>query len=442
MGVLYFYDGSEWACQLQTDSTIFSITALDDQHVWACGVDGIWFYDGTTWTQQYEEFCGDIDAVDNNHIWAVGRRTVHFFDGHNWSPQFEASSWIRDVTAADLDHVWATGCGESGLDHICISYNGSSWTEQDWIIEEKIYWIYDISAADANDVWLIGADSGEADIIYRYDGHAWTKQYEREAPFSSITASDKNHVWATSAGGGIYFCDGASWSNVYKAGDYLSDIYTFDPNHVWAVGNRILFFDGTYWNEQLEIDGCFYSIHGIDTENVWAAGSDGVYAYDGEEWSRQIEDEANNIFVFDEDNVWTNKGTYSFDGKSWTKQQEIAFDDIDALSMNEVWLVVDDNVEFFDGSSQEKWLIAPEELLSISVVDPEHIWVVSRTWKTVKDEEGLAYNKVSGTIYFYDGEYWRAQFGTSDLFYDIFALDEDNIWATGTNSIYFGTKQE
>jgi hypothetical protein len=92
---------------------------VDESHVWAVGHGGtILFYDGTSWSPQASGATGTlwgVSALDENHVWAVGSSggTILFYDSASWNPQASGTTDILvGVSALDESHVWAVGYGE------------------------------------------------------------------------------------------------------------------------------------------------------------------------------------------------------------------------------------------------------------------------------------------------------------------------------------------
>ena len=241
-GAIYHFDGSSWEEQYsQEDSYFEAITAVDPEHVWAVGNNSynfspgaIYFYDGSIWGKQYELDNNyqifDICAVDTDHVWAAvtynetgpgyvkgsGPGYVYFYDGSSWVQQFETEtgngkiSELLGIYALDESHVWAAGreSGDGILMNQIYFYNGSKWEKQYEV--EGTHGLWSICACDENHVWATGGSE-----IFFYNGSSWEKQYFiEETPgggfgstasiFNGISASDIDNVWAVS-GSGIYY---------------------------------------------------------------------------------------------------------------------------------------------------------------------------------------------------------------------------------------------
>ncbi len=81
--------GREWIqVAANTGSSVMDFHSLSETQTWACFSDGkIYFYDGSTWSEQADVSQGksislqSIHAVDSEHVWAAG---------YEWSPAVDA----------------------------------------------------------------------------------------------------------------------------------------------------------------------------------------------------------------------------------------------------------------------------------------------------------------------------------------------------------------
>lgn len=102
----------------------FKIAALDANHIWVTddrneGGDSIFFYDGTQWSEQLESEAHlmEICAASEGAVWALGHNEdsmeyiVYFFNGSSWVEQYRTPSPLRDISCSDDSHAWAVGSG-------------------------------------------------------------------------------------------------------------------------------------------------------------------------------------------------------------------------------------------------------------------------------------------------------------------------------------------
>jgi hypothetical protein len=265
------------------------IFALDSEHVWIAKEDGIYFYNGSNWEDQYNEFMIELSACDAMHCWGVAGQDIHFFDGSAWIRQYKDEAHSRDIFALDPSHVWSVG-SEAGDDYqsygVINFYDGQSWSRQAEVRRS----LNGVFALDTNHVW---AWSG--DYIYFYDGNTWSEQdfgYQMMpgGGIHDLCATSPNHIWAVGTkinergeyNHSIFFSDGTSWIEQYLCEAELHHITAADPEHIWAIGTTrssgdaeytiIYFYDGTYWYPQYKEDTfpSIWRISASDSYHVWA----------------------------------------------------------------------------------------------------------------------------------------------------------------------------
>ncbi len=160
-----------------------------------------------------------ISSLDANHVWAVGEYgTILFYNGSSWSSQASGiTTTLRGVFVLDTTHVWAVG--DSG---IILFYNGTSWQEQ---TSGTGNILRSVSGCDTSHIWAVG-DS--ATIRFNNGGSAnWTSQ---SAPsgvsdaLNSVSAYDASNVWAAGNNGRILFYDGTTWNLPEQATGYTDDL--------------------------------------------------------------------------------------------------------------------------------------------------------------------------------------------------------------------------
>ncbi len=216
----------------------------------------------------------------------------------------------------------------------------------------------------------------------------WTLSTDVGDPtISGVAVADGSNVWAvaagTNGGGAIYYFDGVSWglqtSLFSTQSGELRGAFAYDASHVWAVGNTV---------------GPQYGV---------------VYAYDGSQWSYQTRTYGDgsasgmlhDVFAADPAHVWaTGNGGNIYSsadgGASWTQQ---------TFPMA-IWL-------------------------GIHGTDANNVWAVGG-WSQSTD----VYNR----IMFYNGASWTVQtylanMPTLDYLRDVWAVDTDDVWATGDGGI-------
>jgi hypothetical protein len=119
-------------------------------------------------------FINDASAPAANDVWAAGEygRYVLHWDGITWRVVRQwPSGQITGLTAITARDVWIFGTTTDGSTIVGTwHFDGTTWRP----VTGEAGSIYRASAVSQNDMWAIGARSG-ADVILRYDGHAWRR---------------------------------------------------------------------------------------------------------------------------------------------------------------------------------------------------------------------------------------------------------------------------
>jgi RNA polymerase sigma factor (sigma-70 family) len=323
---------------------------------------------------------GDMDNISNTAQSAEEEALEEDIESYSWTKQLTADSAIGDIHALDDKHVWAVS------NENVYFFDGSKWSNQ-----------YSVEGANSKATFV-------ADHIM----------------FTSITATDPNHVWVTASRGSlydplddpegfVYFYDGSAWTRTEHWALNVEDIDAADPNHVWAVGSEsdlgdtLLFFDGISWVEKDVGFRPGVNICALDESHVWLAGwinigKQPVFFFDGSAWQVQADNLTANkkywgeggIEAADSNNVWTSNGSavFFFDGKKWALAYEstklvenvyLSFHDVAVADIEHVWAVGDCGmVLFFNGVNWTDQSSGVDERLDVvTACDPEHVWAGS-----------------------------------------------------------------
>ena len=237
---LWHYDGSSW-------SKMTNWNPDDDLAGTGCGLmvdfggNGLWRNDGTSWSK-----ITDWDAGSGGLAgWSSGLAVD--FDGNGlWN--FDCSSWTK-LTNWDVDDDlagWSSGLGVDFGANGLWSFNGSSWSR--------------ITSWDAGSGGLAGWSGGlavdfNASGVWSFDGSTWVKltNWDPEddlAGWPGGLAVDFN-------GNGLWNYDGSSWRR----------ISTWDPEGMTGVADGLAVDFGTngLWN----YDGSSWAkITNWDPENM------------------------------------------------------------------------------------------------------------------------------------------------------------------------------
>jgi photosystem II stability/assembly factor-like uncharacterized protein len=280
---------------------IYSITAVDSLHLWACGEFGEWGFGdvmktsdgGKSW-----QFCNAhllwfqvaIWFADTSNGWMLGFDGIRYTSdgGTTWTLQKSlASNEVQStsrIVGTDKKHIWIA----TGLTLYKTTDMGGTWIDQN-----PGDYPGGLAFADSLYGWM----AGDYKIKRTTDGGAsWTEQLNHfvESPtFLGIVCVGKWHVWVVGAQGLIMHSTdaGGSWQT-QESGlkEYLWDIHFVDTLRGWvAAGSRVLVTTngGTTWQEQAQItSGWSQQFTFSDSRRGWLASEKCVYALaNGSEWT-------------------------------------------------------------------------------------------------------------------------------------------------------------
>ena len=215
-GRIYFFDGDEWEVALETEEMLIDITVAAEDSVWAVGnyiyedagtleaYAARYMFNGEEWEKSvidFESYSSDtgfrsITSADKSHVWESWVHSVYFYDGSTWSEQagdLAQNGILLGISAADANNVWSFSS-----DAKIYFYDGSVWTEQGGVQEP----LSDISADEPDRVWAASNDGN----VYLFDGASWQLMYGAEEALTrdfSVSAAGTDDVWAV-GGYGIY----------------------------------------------------------------------------------------------------------------------------------------------------------------------------------------------------------------------------------------------
>lgn len=203
-GLVVHYDGKDWKefASPPGEPILFCVYALAPDDVWVGGSEGIFHYDGSSWTPwPVAQFVWGLHFTSPTHGWAV--------------------------TSYGSYHRW----------------DGSSWTSvSSFDIERR----FDVFAPTPTTAWAVGGGTGleipPGYPIFRYDAGRdtwveWEKDWSREYPpiLNGVHFASPSDGWA--AGQAIYHFDGETWNHVpTPEGFHAYDVFTLGGDEVWVGG--------------------------------------------------------------------------------------------------------------------------------------------------------------------------------------------------------------
>jgi hypothetical protein len=176
---ILFFDGATWSEQYRTSSCLRDICGIDTEHAWAVG-DGLFSYDGSTWSQEpgFSENMVAVAAQDKDHAWACGDNSCWFFDGTSWQEQYETEIAIKDISLFSTGRAWMLcserSQGEQGWDATSqfLLFKDGRWRKAFEVEDELEY----VEAVDGYHAWAWRqGDLHFAAACYYFDGGTWSK---------------------------------------------------------------------------------------------------------------------------------------------------------------------------------------------------------------------------------------------------------------------------
>ncbi len=215
---LLHFDGQSWEALAVGGAWASDIYFLAPNRGWVAARDGIFFYDGNTWTQQADGDCHALGFLGGDFGWAAVKNDgndVYLWDGSTWKAEnlgWPASSDLVHVDFVSPAEGWVTGRGsESGTDRsygIVMRKTGGEWNAAPW--PENQY----PSACDflsPNHGWV-----GTYGACYYWDGSSFTAYGFPAVGASlmgvaSVWANAEDDVWV---GSDAYFGDGDGFAYI------------------------------------------------------------------------------------------------------------------------------------------------------------------------------------------------------------------------------------
>ncbi len=285
------WNGTTWSAVTSANpgsiyDTLYSITAISTNNVWAVGyyvnTPGITqtlveHWNGTSWSavtspnpgsQNNELFSVSADSAHD--IWAVGFSTTNTND-HTLIEHWNGTSWsvvkslnpgpsndhLASVTAISANDAWAVGDGSTFSKTLVEHWNGTSWSVVTSPSPGSGNALTSVTAVSATNVWAAGYTnnaSASQSLVEHWNGTSWsvvTSANIGSSPsFWAMTAISATDIWAVgSYGTSTEFAvtltehwNGQQWSIVKSPspGSFntqLVGVAAVSATDVWAVGH-------------------------------------------------------------------------------------------------------------------------------------------------------------------------------------------------------------
>lgn len=447
-GSALHWEGSYWRqTTTATLQTLTSVSAIASDDVWAAGTGGIALHwDGAAWTEHATGALGTLwgtYAAATDDVWVVGEEGVFHYDGTSWTQPLSNVAFYG-IWGDGPASIWAVGQGG-----VIAHYAGSSWSPVTTSITEDLF---GISGSSSGDVIAIGSSA-----TYAFNGSSWSQVVARGGFAVAVDGPGTFY----SAGYQVRRWNGATSEltlALIESGSRGWGAYSAPTGELFVVGESpgsIIRFDGVRWHT-----GSF-PLHHLWTKAMWGfaegelsiLGSFGLTNYPtgtgvhlelrGGEWTTSAMPlHAEAAWPNAWDDVWavgrTDSGAGAighFDGSAWALVVDDAPERLDAVwgsSARNMWMASYRQLFHFDGAS----LISVEhpEIHSFSDVwgsGPHDVWIVGDRLAGASSGEDLI-----PAILHFDGTAWT----TADLTLTDSAAARDPrlsaVWGSGPNDVW------
>lgn len=262
-------------------ANLYAIDIMADNTGWIVGEDGTMLYKkNNSWKAKQAITDNNLYAVcftDASNGWAVGAKgTIIHYDGKNWTLcDSPAKEDLYSVSFRDADNGIAVGSGGA----ILIYENGM------WRKLRKSTLGNFFSVVDRSDISMIAGGMEYYNVPLMKVEHGTDPYLVSEYDpgymnVKSLTATDKNNIWAVGMFGTIIHFDGSNWEKVsiQETLPTLNSVTFSDAQSGIAVGFNgvVLMYGEQGW--QKEVTGENERLNGTDisSDTYYAVGNNGM----------------------------------------------------------------------------------------------------------------------------------------------------------------------
>ena len=256
-GTLLHWDGATLkpaAAAISNDiGTIFGTTAMD---VWALSAlptdplsavsmhktSGDWFPGPTPKVVDPDvtklSFTG-MFGRNKDELWATDRAInindkpsgIYKWDGSAWTYQFDGN--LDGIWGASSGPIWAVGAGGT------LRRYDDKWSIADSDLAGPLHAVH---GTGPTDVWAVGttkvADGVGDAFIMHYDGTAWAAaQVSSKTDLRAVVARSATDAWAMGSAGGVLHWDGTAWTVSESLGNQTLRAAWTNNQEMWLVGD-------------------------------------------------------------------------------------------------------------------------------------------------------------------------------------------------------------
>ncbi|MHC1626698.1 MAG: hypothetical protein ACXQTN_05115, partial [Methanoculleaceae archaeon] len=277
--------------EVDTECSIYSIEAYDNDKIWlGCGCGLVYYFNGNSWDLQ-EDYSGDVMmgvnvkefiALSGNDVYGGGTGgNIIYYDGSYWDTVYGIGKNVYSMDGPDADHIMA-GCAYGRVN----IYDSGTWTSSS--VGESAS-LYGCVYLKPNEAYVIrgGSDTADATVFASVDGGTtWpssTVLVNRwglgSHPLGGcIDQNGNTQLWAVGDCGLIMHYDGSTWSLQTQVGyTNWNCVEVLDENNVWVGGKSILHYNGSKWIVEVPEEdssiSTIYQISAVDSTHVYAIAS-------------------------------------------------------------------------------------------------------------------------------------------------------------------------
>lgn len=351
-GTILHWDGSCWLEMISPfASDLIDIWGTACNDIYAVASDGmIIHWNGTEWVEFTTNFSAKLEAIwgtSSDDIFVAGSiqssykcTGIYHWDGTNWTLQYEYGSGFSCLFNLEkIRAIWgidsgaAIAVGTMGM----MVWDGHSWTHQENGIN-NLMCVYGFSSGPI----FVGGSTGR---IYYFNGVNWTETPTGTTEnIYTIWGNSPNQVFAAGTAGILLVWTGSQWIPLSTGTRRsLAGVFQVDANNIFAVGEKgtILCWNTQKWTEmQSGTISDLKSVWGTSSENMYSVGTQGIILHwDGKVWAEMVsgvEDDLNDIWGLSADHVYAvGREVLRWNGIMWTRMPDPPGEGNDIVGFNE-----------------------------------------------------------------------------------------------------------
>jgi hypothetical protein len=358
-------DGWCWLYPQPQGSSLTSIVGFSETDVWIAGHNAaLAHYNGSTWTTfatppaENEAFY-TLHGIASNDVWAGGENGIYHWDGSSWTRSFDAFNDSVLVIGGAANDLWAWG---SNTYH----WNGTAW-------EVKVspatngrplgFW------SSGGSTFTVSTGGG----IAKWLGSGWGVSDAGGHLGNAASFIDPNHIVLAGGDGSVWFMDNGTWTaHNTPTNTSWTTVAAVSLDDVWVSnGVRAAHWNGTTWSEQAVAVG---AMHPFSTQALWRdpTGTPWLVTADAEvhrrvgtSWTSLVP--AADLYQVggtSPTDLWvtTRYGARHYDGTSWTdhvlpaQPTNCSTNDLWAAAPNNVWIALECRATFDSDEPPRKLL--------------------------------------------------------------------------------------